>query len=105
MAFKNIVCKLGNMRKPGDWVLYPQRAESLNKVIIQCDKRIAEVDLSTGKAMLSSGKGGHQGFLMLQPMLGATEIDVPADVIAELKRLIENKPQIGSAVVMGADTA
>lgn len=100
MAFKNIVCKLGNMRKPGDWVLYPQRAESLNKVIIQCDKRIAEVDLSTGKAMLSSGKG-HQGFAMLLPFMGATEIDVPADVIAELKRLIENKPQVGTVCVIG----
>lgn len=102
--FKSVTCKLGNMRKAVDWVLYPQKAESLNKVIIQCDKRIAEVNLDTGKAMLSTGKGGHNGFMHLSPSLGAVEVDVPADTVAELKRLVAtNKPGegIGSVRILG----
>jgi len=104
MGFKNVTVKLGNMRKAVSWVLYPQKADSLNKVIIQCDKRIASVDLDTGKAMLSSGKGGHNGFMHLSPMMGAVEVDVPADTLAELKRLVAtNKPGdgIGSVRLIG----
>lgn len=104
MSFKNITCKLGNMRKPAEFVLYPQKADAPDEVIIQADKRIAKVNMATGKAMLSSGKGGHQGFMALSPVMGAVEVDVPADVIAKLKELTgTNKPGdgIGSVVVMG----
>lgn len=104
MGFKNIVCKLGNMRKEADWTLYPQKADKLDEVIIQCDKRIASVNLTTGKAMLSSGKGGHNGFMHLSPALGAVEVDVPADVLQTLKGLVAKNTEgdgIGSVVVLG----
>jgi phosphoheptose isomerase len=85
---KKIDCKLGNMRKVADWVLYPMK-EGTETVIIQSDRRIADVNLTTGKAVLSSGKGGSycNTFLHLNPIMGAVEIDVPADVLEELKKL------------------
>lgn len=104
MAFRNITCKLGNMRKAQEWVLYPQSADSLHSITIQCDNRIARVDLNTGKAMLSSGKGGHQGHVMLSRAMGATEVVVPADVIAKLKELIGDKPQVGGVMLLGEDS-
>ncbi len=84
-AFKHVFCKLGNMRKPASWVIYPLSSDVRDRVTIQCDKRIAQVRLDLGKATLSSGKGGHQGFLMLSQALGATVVDVPADILAELE--------------------
>lgn len=86
---KTIEAKLGNMRKTARFVLYPQRSGSLGEVIIQSDRRIARVNLETGRAMLSAGKGGHycNTFLHLSPALGAVEVEVPASVLEELRRL------------------
>lgn len=95
MGFKNITCKLGNMRKEADWTLYPQQTDKPNEVMIQCDKRIANISLDTGKAMLSDGKGGHQGFAKLMPLLGAKEVVVPDEIIAQLRQLLGGEPQVG----------
>lgn len=88
--FQNITCKLGNMRKEAEFTVCPVSNQEPHLVTIQADKRIARVDLNTGKAMLSDGKGGHQGFMKLAPFLGAKEVDVPADVLARLKVLADN---------------
>lgn len=85
---KSITCKLGNMAKVRDWSVYPITTPGAIKVIIQCSHRIAEVNLETGKVMLSSGKGGHQGFVMLSPLMGATLVDCPADVIEQLRGFV-----------------
>lgn len=90
---RSVMGKLGTMRKAADWTIYPVKADAPNKRIIQCDKRIAEVNLETGKAMLSDGKGGHQGFIKLSPALGAVEVDVPADMLEALKgKPVESGP-------------
>ena len=54
--FPTVTCKLGNMRKVQDWVIYPCGTNP-ETVTIQCDSRIAQLNLITGKMMLSSGKG------------------------------------------------
>jgi len=100
MAFKTVTGKLGNMRKAQEWVLYPQTDPG--RVVIQCDRRIASVDLATGMAVLSSGKGGHQGFVALSPLLGATVVEVPAGVMDALRaHVAANKPGDGSQVLVG----
>lgn len=101
MAFKNIICKLGTMRKADEFVLYPQDAGQLHIVLIQSDKRCGRVDLNTGKVFLSSGKGGHPGFHMLSPQLGAKVFDVPAKSLEKLKALVAFNPQVGPVVVTG----
>jgi hypothetical protein len=82
MPFQSVVCKLGNMRKAQEWVLYPWKEGPL---IIQCDGRIASINLDTGKATLSDGKGGHQGFIKLGLDFGAKIVDVPQNVMNDIK--------------------
>jgi hypothetical protein len=102
MSFTNVKGKMGNMRKEADWVVYPQSNPGSRTVTIQCDKRIAKVDLTTGKAILSSGKGGHQGFIMLDPLMGATLVECSPEILEQL-RAIESKKQLpeGPQTVMG----
>lgn len=88
--FQNLTVKLGNMKKPQQFTVCPVSNAQPNEVIIQSDKRIARINMETGKAMLSDGKGGHQGFHKLHGIMGAVEIDVPADVLAQLKPLVAN---------------
>lgn len=102
--WKHITCKLGNMRKEADFVLYPQNADSPHLVLIQSDKRCCRVDLQTNKGLLSDGKGGHPGFIQLSPQLGAKLIEVPADIVERLKALVNNQPQVGPVVVTGPVT-
>lgn len=85
--------KLGNMRKAQDWTVTPSKSIADGEVVMQCDKRIARVNIHTGKAMLSDGKGGVYGntFAFLDPMMGAKEIDVPPDVIAQIKAKIDGR--------------
>ena len=82
--FFSIEAQFGNMRKPQDFTVYPARAGSV-EIILQCEKRIANVNLLTGKVVLSNGKGGHQGFIKLSPILGAVEVDCPPDVLNQLR--------------------
>jgi hypothetical protein len=82
---KTVTGKLGNMRKPDSWVVYPVSPDAPDMRIIQCDKRIARIDLNTGKALLSDGKGTYQTVLKLSPQLGAVIVDCPQDMLAELK--------------------
>lgn len=87
MAFQTVSGKMGNMRKADEWVVYPRKSPEDTEVTIQCERRIARVNLATGKAMLSDGKGGHQGFHKLMPLLGAKEVDCPPEMLETLKAL------------------
>ena len=82
--FNSIVAKLGNMRKEQEWTVYPSSPENTKRTI-QCDSRIAEIDLTTGLCVLSDGKGGHPGFLKLSKFLGAKVFPVPDEIIEALK--------------------
>jgi hypothetical protein len=104
MAAKNVTGKLGNMRKAVEWVLYPQNADEPHIVIIQCDKRIAKVNTLSAIAILSSGKGGHNGFAHLSPVMGAVSVSVPTEMNDELKRLTSTNTEgngIGAVVLIG----
>jgi hypothetical protein len=81
---KTLIFKLGNMRKAQDWVIYPKDVNKPDELIIQSDNRIAKVNLTTKKALLSDSKGGHQGFIKLNEGLGAKEVDVSEEIIALL---------------------
>lgn len=88
--FQHLTVKLGNMRRVQEFTVCPVSNTEPHLVTIQSDKRIARIDLNTGKAILSDGKGGHQGFHKLMPFLGAKEVDIPADVLEEVRRLSDN---------------
>ena len=97
--FLKFNAKLGNMKKSVEWVICP-RPES-REVIVQCNKRIAKINLDTGMAVLSSGKGGHNGFVHLSPMLGATECVVPQDVLEQVESLAKKLPKDGRVLLVG----
>ena len=86
MPFKNITCKLGNMRKEADWVLYPKTDD--NRVKIQCDRRIAMVDLEQKKAVLS----GSHNYPTFDKLRTGKVVDVPDDIINRLKELQADNP-------------
>ncbi len=65
----------------------PQSKDDRDSVIIQCDKRIAKVDLRDGGTVLSDGRGGHQGFHKLNSFLGASSVVCPDEILAELRQL------------------
>jgi hypothetical protein len=88
--FQTLTVKLGNMRQAQEFTVCPVSNTEPHLVTIQSDKRIARIDLNTGKGVLSDGKGGHQGFHKLMPFLGAKEVDVPVDVLEQLRKLSDN---------------
>jgi hypothetical protein len=77
--------KLGNMRKAADFVIYPPKSDNPNIVTIQSDHRIATIDLTTHKGILSKAIQGGAYFAHLNKFLGATEIEVPQEVIDIIK--------------------
>jgi hypothetical protein len=82
-----ITAKLGNMRKAVQWTVYPANRKALGadmdgSITIQSDTRIATFDPVTGKGLLSAAKSSGAYFLHLNKFMGATDITVPADVIA-----------------------
>lgn len=103
MKVKTITAKLGTMRKPVEWIVYP-RAVTSTKVTIQSDTRIASFDPVTGLGMLS--RAGRSYFIDLLPMRGATEIAVPAGII---EMILDAQPKpgdaIGPGVYIGGETA
>ena len=98
--FRKIDGKLGNMRKSVDWVVCHVSNDSPNERTIQSDKRIARINLDTGKAMLSDGKGGHPGFHKLAKFAGAVEVDCPQDILDQLKNLDEDHGVQGGEVTI-----
>lgn len=82
---KSVHWKLGNMRKADDWTIYPRPNANDPEVTIQCDKRIARVNLDTKQGILSTGKGGHQGFAALSPMFNPIPITLTDEQVAELR--------------------
>ena len=82
--------KLGGMRKAQNFIVCPVSNQDEHLIIIQSDKRIARINMDTKKAMLSDGKGGHQGFAKLNPFCGAKEVDAPQELIDELNKVRGN---------------
>lgn len=97
MPIRTVFGRLGNMRKPVEWVVYPTSKPDERTAIIQSDNRIAAVNLDTGAAVLSSGKGAHPSFLKLSPALGATKCICPSELLEQLRQQPE---QVGPVRVL-----
>jgi|SRR5688572_1104794 len=80
---KEITFKLPGMNKPQEFVIYPL-AKDATEAIIQSDKRIARINLETGKGVLSKSKVNN-GFMHLNKMFGAYDIELTKDQLMELK--------------------
>lgn len=95
--------KLGTMRKAADWIVYPASIDGGDgTLVIQSDTRIARINPATGKGILSKAKSGGAYFMHLSTFLGATEIDVPAEVIA---LATAHQPKSGDTIGAGVYVA
>ena len=102
MRVQRITAKLGNMRKAADWVVYPASRTGESEIVIQSDTRIASFDPATGKGLLSKAKPNGAYFMHLSKFMGATEIEVPADVIAAVQAA---QPKSGDQIGPGVYVA
>lgn len=75
----HINAKLGTMRKDVGWTVYPHQSDG--HIIIQSQYRICRINPSTRKGMLSRHCSSGAYFVHLSRMLGATEVDIPQDVL------------------------
>lgn len=76
--FKSVNAKLGNMRKEEEFTIYPRKEG--DNLVLQSDKRICIIDTKTRKGMLSK-RCQNPIFIMATRVMGATQIDVPQEVI------------------------
>jgi len=89
--FKNINVKFGNMRgTEQEFTLYPYDGGS--SVIIQSDKRIANINLKTGETVLSKQCQNGAYFHHLSKFNGAIVCEFPKDKLIELQGYLWNNP-------------
>ncbi len=83
----SVVAKLGNMKKEQDWSVYPRKAGDAT-ILIQCDKRIAQINLTTGAGIINSGKRGND-FASLSSFFGGTDFQCPPELLKKLQSVPE----------------
>ena len=102
---KHIVAKLGNMRREQEFVVYPDRGGAgadNSKIVIQSDTRICSFDPVSRKGMLSTHRANGAHFVHLSSFMGATEIEVPQDVVdAALAAKPHSGDIIGGSAITG----
>ena len=100
-GFQHVIGRFPGMRKDQEWIVYPaQPGDNPNLFLIQSDTRCARVDVSTGDALVSSGKGGHPGFHTLSPQLGAKVVKAPENILDQLQELLSRR-QVGDIHMTG----
>jgi hypothetical protein len=90
-GFQSVTGKFKGMRKDVEWTVYPHSAGD-TEMMIQSSKRIAKINMKTGKAVLS--KAGKSSFAGLSDMMGATVVDTPKDIMTQLKDLDATGKQV-----------
>ena len=103
MKVQTFMAKLPGMRKEVDWIVYPpSRSEDQpNMRLIQSDRRICQFDINTRRGMLSKACN-YPTFMHLSKLLGATEIEVPQDIVDKAVMLQPRKgDQVGPGVTIG----
>lgn len=89
---KRVTAKLGNMRKPRDWLVRPTDD---GRIMVQAENAIGLFDFRTRQGVLNT-KGGY--FPHLNPMLGAKPFEFPAEFVSAC---LEACPALDSQTVLG----
>lgn len=93
---KTVSAKLANMRKPQEFVIYPDRGDGT--VLVQSDKSIGQFDKATGKGLLNT-KGCY--FVHLH-MRGVIEYQFPEDFVkACIAAIPQPGDEIGPGIIVG----
>jgi len=100
---RTITAKLGNMRKAKEWVVYPRTAGAPgDTILIQSDARICRFDPVSGVGTLSANKSSGAYGIDLMKIRGATDVVVPASVIADA---LSAQPKSGDLIGPGVYVA
>lgn len=102
---KSVTLKLGNMRKAVNWTVYPRPTNvgpEYTEVTIQSDSRICKFDTVTRKGLLSKHCPNGAYFIHLARHLGATEVEIPQEVVDQIVGCIPQPgTHIGANVYVG----
>lgn len=79
MNIKSVAMKIGKMRKPQNFVIYPNGTSDTH-IVVQSDKCIGRLDKKTGEFQLSTS---GQYFIHLQD---AVTVDIPGELKEEIRR-------------------
>lgn len=76
MGFTSFDLKLGNMKKAQNFVLYPY--DGGDYILLQSDKRIARINIRTGKGLINAAGCNYPTMIRLQ--LNPISCELPEDV-------------------------
>lgn len=97
MAFKTVTAKIGNMRKPQEFVVYPSQGDDFLRV--QSDTCFAKIDPKTGAAVFANVPGGATSIHLT---IKGKPIQVPMETVKEFQDAQAQKgDKIGSGVIIG----
>jgi len=96
MGRNRIKAKLGNMRKPQEFIVYPR--SNKDNIIVQSDKAIGCFDATTGEGFLNT-KGCY--FPHLSQFMGAIPYTFPTDFVA---KCIANEYETGDLIGIHPET-
>jgi hypothetical protein len=86
---KHITVKFGNMRGEAQrFTIYPYNGG--DTILIQSDKRIAQINLKTGATILSKQCQGGAYFMHLNDFMGAMQCEFPKDELVKLQEYLWN---------------
>lgn len=89
---KTITLKLGNMRKPQEFVVYPYK-NGQEKVSIQSDGRWATIEVATGKGLINSKNVNYPNSMSL--MFNPIEITVDQET---MNKIFDCQPKSGDRI-------
>lgn len=105
MAIKTIEAKLGRMRKPQKFVVYPPKIEDPTKpvkIIVQANSVIGQFDPATRQGVLNTKAGKSCGFAHLTSFLGAEPYEFPKEFVDQVLDALPHKgDEIGPGVIIG----
>jgi hypothetical protein len=89
---KRVTAKLGTMRKPQNFIVYPKSTDGDGLMIVQSDKSIGAFDPETRKGVLNI-KGCY--FLHLNRIMGAKPFEFPQEFVDDC---LEAQPKSGDLI-------
>lgn len=100
--------KFQGMRKPQDFIVYPMQ-DSGETITIQSDHRFGQIDLATGKGILSANRAQYANYVWLAMCVKsglAVKIELPAEDLQTLRQWIKSTGGIavGNACVISDNT-
>lgn len=104
MQIRTVTARLGNMRKPQEFVVYPPKITDPTQpveVIVQSGKAIGRFDPATRQGVLNAKGGSDKYFMHLTKFMGAVDFEFPAEFVQQVMAVIPGPgDQVGPGVFL-----